>query len=724
MSETQSAKAVTLKNLNTSSVGASNHAPVFSNGAGAFAGAVTEAGSLDNGNAVAGKMTATGTLKATDVDAGDTQSWSIAGTPSTSYGAIVIDAATGKWTYTLDNNLLATQALKVNQTVIQTYTARVTDQFGAFVEHVVTVTITGTNDAPVIINDAGAFAGAVTEAGILSGGSAVAGTPTATGQMTATDVDGAVRFWSIVGTPSTSYGAIAIDQATGQWTYTLDNTATATQALKENQTVTQIFTARVTDESGAHVEQQVTVMITGTNDAPVISNGAGAFAGAVTEAGNLDNGNAVAGKMTATGTLKATDVDAGDTQTWSIEGTPSATYGAIAIDSSTGKWTYTLDNDLLATQALKEGQTVTQTFTARVTDEFGEHDEQTVTVTIRGTNDAPVMTSAAQAGAVTEAGSWDNGNPVAGTQTATGQLTADDGDAGATRTWSIAGTPSASYGAIAIDEATGEWTYTLDNSLAATQALKENQTVTQTFTARVTDEFGAHVEQQVTVTITGTNDAPVFGIAPEGAVQEEGTLTASGNVVSSDGDRGATATYSGDALSSYGSFAINAKSGAWTYTLNNAAAQSLAEGETHQDIFKVTVTDDKGAIATQDVVLNIAGSNDAPVITAEDLTGAVTEQVAPGTDLTDSGTISFTDLDLTDTHSISAVTPDAFALGTLSAIVSTEVNHATGLGGAVTWHYSVADSAVEYLAAGETRSRRSASMCWTITVAAFQKPSA
>src|SRR5690606_34174999 len=50
-------------------------------------------------------------------------------------------------------------------------------------------------------------------------------------------------------------------------------------------------------------------------------------------------------------------------------------------------WTYTLDNTRPATQALNEGDNPTETFTARVTDEFGAYSEQTITVTVQGSND-------------------------------------------------------------------------------------------------------------------------------------------------------------------------------------------------------------------------------------------------------------------------------------------------------------------------------------------------
>ncbi len=58
-----------------------------------------------------GPATATGTLSASDVDDGETATlvWSITG--PTTYGAMTINAATGAWLYTLDNDLAATQAL-------------------------------------------------------------------------------------------------------------------------------------------------------------------------------------------------------------------------------------------------------------------------------------------------------------------------------------------------------------------------------------------------------------------------------------------------------------------------------------------------------------------------------------------------------------------------------------------------------------------------------------
>jgi VCBS repeat-containing protein len=93
------------------------------------------------------------------------------------------------------------------------------------------------------------------------------------------------------------------------------------------------------------------------------------------------------------GQLTATDVDTNDAGhlTWTVAGTSA--YGTMSIDASTGQWTYTLDDSLAATKALGAGDTVTQSFVATVTDADGGSANQTVTMTIHGTNDAPVATA-------------------------------------------------------------------------------------------------------------------------------------------------------------------------------------------------------------------------------------------------------------------------------------------------------------------------------------------
>src|SRR5262249_58144342 len=85
-----------------------------------------------------------------------------------------------------------------------------------------------------------------------------------------------------------------------------------------------------------------------------------------------------------------------------------------------------------------------------------------------------------------------------------------------------------------------------------------------------------------------------------------------------DADAGDRQACSGDASGTYVAFVVNPTTGEWTYTLDNNAAnvQALAQGESHDEVFTVTVTDDVGATTTQDVTITVTGSNDGPVISS------------------------------------------------------------------------------------------------------------
>ena len=132
------------------------------------------------------------------------------------------------------------------------------------------------------------------------------------------------------------------------WTYTLDNSNAAVQALNVGQTLTDTFTATTVDGTA----QLVTITINGANDAAVIT---GAATGSVTEAGGVDNGTP--GTPTATGDLNSTDVDNPD-DLWEPVGTPLRSangFGTYTLTAA-GVWTYTLDNNNAAVQALKSGR--------------------------------------------------------------------------------------------------------------------------------------------------------------------------------------------------------------------------------------------------------------------------------------------------------------------------------------------------------------------------------
>lgn len=70
------------------------------------------------------------------------------------------------------------------------------------------------------------------------------------------------------------------------------------------------------------------------------------------------------------------------------------TYGKISIDPLTGKYTYTLDSSLDATQSLGNGERVTDHFNVVAVNGAGmPSDPADVTVHVEGTNDGPDILS-------------------------------------------------------------------------------------------------------------------------------------------------------------------------------------------------------------------------------------------------------------------------------------------------------------------------------------------
>ena len=196
-------------------------------------------------------------------------------------------------------------------------------------------------------------------------------------------------------------------------------------------------------------------------------------------------------------TLYAADVDTGDTQSWSIVDS-TGTYGSLSLNGNGGQWSYTVDNS--RTQALAEGEVATETFVARVADNNGASADQTITVTVTGTNDAPVATYTT-ANIATEDG-----------QIISGVLTSTDVDVlGTTASYALVG--SAIPG-LAIN-ANGNWSF--DPSNSAYQSLAVDQTLPITVTYAVTDNRGASNQQSFTITVTGTNDAPTVSVGNQSA---------------------------------------------------------------------------------------------------------------------------------------------------------------------------------------------------------------
>ena len=117
---------------------------------------------------------------------------------------------------------------------------------------------------------------------------------------------------------------------------------------------------------------------------------------------------------------------------------------------------------------------------------------------------------------------------------------------------------------------------------------------------------------------------------------------------------------------------------AFTYSAQDKTFDFLAAGQTLTITYNVTVTDNNGASSTQPVTITVTGTNDAPVLAA-DASGphSITEAAGnTGSTTLDSvaGSLSFTDVDLSDTHTLSQSAPafvwsgGSLAAGQVSAL--------------------------------------------------------
>ncbi|PRY93414.1 T1SS-143 domain-containing protein [Hasllibacter halocynthiae] len=170
-------------------------------------------------------------------------------------------------------------------------------------------------------------------------------------------------------------------------------------------------------------------------------------------------------------------------------------YGVLKVGAD-GDYEYVLDDARPATQALAQGEVVTETFTYTIANRSGETSTADLVLSVIGTNDAPVL-AGEDAGNVSEDGP----------RARSGQLEVDDPDAGEAHSWSLAPGEAGRYGTFTVD-GSGRWSYVLDDERPEVQALGAGDALADTVLVQVTDREGAVDTRRVTVTIDGANDAP------------------------------------------------------------------------------------------------------------------------------------------------------------------------------------------------------------------------
>ena len=365
-----------------------------------------------------------------------------------------------------------------------------------------------------------------------------------------------------------------------------------------------------------------------------------------------------------------------------------------------GTWTFVANSPY---DELADGEQIQDTTTVQTSD----GDEQVITVTIIGTDDAAVATD--DSGSVTEDIDVDD---ITNQLVTSGQIVITDVDSD-TPTFSADGefnlvgsTHDSQLGVLSI-EPDGAWTYVVNND--DVQYLDDDEFVTEVYTVTASDG----TTSEVTITINGADDPSEItvgeGDSDMGEVTEDvdvdpesNDLMATGTLTITDVDANDVAAFQPNGTfnpegstndTALGMLTIT-DDGEWTYVVDNDNVQYLDDDEFVTEVYTVTAIDG----TTSEVTITINGADDPSEITVgegDSDMGEVTEDVDVDPDtneLSVSGTLTITDVDTSD---MPAFKPN----GVFSPIGST---YALALGmltitpeGA--WSYVVDNDAVQYL---------------------------
>jgi VCBS repeat-containing protein len=310
----------------------------------------------------------------------------------------------------------------------------------------------------------------------------------------ATDLDGDVDANGYALVSNVGEGVLVFN-ADGSYTF---DVGAAFQDLDASESRDVTFTYTATDDQGnVSAPATVTITVTGTDDTPIAQ---------VHTDSAVEDGAAIAGNVPA-----ATDLD-GDVDASGYALVTSVGEGTLVFNAD-GSYTFNVGaafQDLSAT----ESRDVTFTYTA-TDDQSNMSAPATVTITVTGTNDAPTLTITDPSGTMSEgdgaAALSDSGSLSFGDFDTTDVVTVSE----TTNTAPMWSSGALSAPQIAALEAgftvdANSWDYNTAENL---DFLAAGETITMSFDVVAADDSGAgnntSATQTVTVTITGTNDAPV-----------------------------------------------------------------------------------------------------------------------------------------------------------------------------------------------------------------------
>ncbi|MEA2888363.1 MAG: hypothetical protein QOD11_2723 [Bradyrhizobium sp.] len=274
--------------------------------------------------------------------------------------------------------------------------------------------------------------------------------------------------------------------------------------------------------------------------------------------------------------------------------------------------------------------------------------------------------------------------------------------------------------------------------------LAKNQTLVLVYDIKVSDNHGGSVTQTVKVTVTGTDDKAVISVTPVATVTEQAntTLSLTPDIVHvalnfTDDDlanTGHTATVlsasatgntsgiifgNAELMSFFHVDNVVKNAGSSDGVINTTfsgpdlAFDYLAAGEHLNITYVVQLDDHAGGVSTQNVQVTVIGTNDAPIyLSGPESAHFVEDQnVNSSGNLAAHGDLFFTDIDLSDTHTVSTTVSAARSGGgaiplteaQLLAAFSTSLEDSTGhVLGEVDWNFALQNSTASFLSGGET----------------------
>ncbi len=402
---------------------------------------------------------------------------------------------------------------------------------------------------------------------VVEAGVATAGDASAMGNVLANDSGSGTVAVANPGSYTGTYGTLVLN-ANGSWAYTLNDADGDTNALKQGQVANEVFSYTASNGSSS-ATSTLTIAITGTNDLPV----AQAAVAAVAEDASI------------TGSVVATDADAGETATLTYALVGAAPAGLTF--SPDGSYTF----DASSYDSLPNGQQLVLTIPFAASDALSTSASANLVITITGTNDVPVAQATVAA--------------VAEDASINGSVVATDADTGETTTLTYALVNAAPIGLTFNPDGT----YTFDAS--SYDSLPNGQQLVLTLPFTASDAQSTSASANLVITITGTNDVPVAQAAVA-AVAEDAMV--SGSVGATDADSGETATLTYALVNAAPTgLTFNADG---SYTFDASSYDSLPNGQQLVLTVPFAASDALSTSASANLVITITGTNDVPVAQA------------------------------------------------------------------------------------------------------------